>query len=288
MRALRLAAGVGIAVGITLLAGDLWLRAVPQGPATALDVAIHPPHVAVVIARPAPRSVKVQPAARRHAAHNPVELIAAVAPAPAVTPAVAAEPATPRPQHAPAPASPTKQPAPTGGSDTGSNPQPTPAPAPPPEPTPTPSPPPAPPAPPAETPQPPQPPSPPEPAAPEPPTPPAQPAAPAPLVTATGTCAYYTSQSITGTTVTVFFGVRAAGCPVNLASYQSTPIGHTNELYATGVFALGDWSLTIALTCGTSNEVDLFLGTPPLVLAGPGANPDLGAWSILPPCPPEG
>jgi hypothetical protein len=41
-------------VGITLLAGDLWLRAVPQGPVTALDVAIHPPHAAVVIARPAP------------------------------------------------------------------------------------------------------------------------------------------------------------------------------------------------------------------------------------------
>ena len=68
MRALRLAAGVGIAVGITLLAGDLWLRAVPQGPATALDVAIHPPHAAVVIARPASKHVKAParvPAERR-------------------------------------------------------------------------------------------------------------------------------------------------------------------------------------------------------------------------------
>ena len=46
--------------------------------------------------------------------------------------------------------------------------------------------------------------------------------------------------------------------------------------------------LTIALTCGTSNEVDLFLGTPPLVLSGPGANPDLGAWAIFRSCPAEG
>ncbi len=292
MRALRLAAGVGIAVGITLLAGDLWLRAVPQGPATALDVAIHPPHAAVVIARPASTQVKARPTTPPSVAHTPVELTAVVAPAPAPTSA-AAQPAKPAAQPAGTPAPEAQRPPPAGatGSESTSPSPPAPAPAPAPAPEPAPPAPSAPPAPPVETPQPPQPPAPPEPASPEPPAPPAPPAAPAapvPLATAGGTCAYYTSQSVAGATVTMFFAVRWAGCPVSLASYQSTPIGHTNELYATGVFAMGDWSLTIALTCGTSNEVDLFLGTPPLVLAGPGANPDLGAWAIFPPCPAEG
>ena len=279
MRALRLAAGVGVAVGITLLAGDLWLRAVPQGPATALDVAIHPPHAAVVIARPASKHVKARPATPPSVAHTPVELTAAPAPAAAPTSA-GVHPAKPAAQPAGTPPLAAHRPSPAGSTGSGSTPPPAPPPAPP-----------APPAPPVETPQPPQPPAPPEPASPEPPGPPAAPAAPGapvPLATAGGTCAYYTSQSVAGTTVTVFFGVRWAGCPVSLASYQSTPIGHTSEVYATGVFAMGDWSLTIGLTCGTSNEVDLFLGTPPLVLSGPGANPDLGAWAISPPCPAEG
>jgi hypothetical protein len=290
MRALRFAAGVGIAVGITLLAGDLWLRAVPQGPVTALDVAIHPPHAAVVIARPAPKHANAPPASGPSVAHNPVELTAVVAavPAPPATSAVAQHPATPVPRHARAVRAPVTHQLPTGGTGSGPADPPSPAPGPAPQPGPEPPSPPSPPPPPVDTPQPPQPPAPPEPAAPEPPTPPAQPAAPVPLATATGTCAYYTSQSVIGTTVTVFFGVRSTGCPVSLASYQSTPIGHTNEIYANGVFATGDWSLTIALTCGTSNEVDLFLGTPPLVMSGPGANPDLGAWAIFPPCPAEG
>ena len=61
----------GSRVGITLLAGDLWLRAVPQGPATALDVAIHPPHAAVVIARPASKQVKARPATPPSVAPHP-------------------------------------------------------------------------------------------------------------------------------------------------------------------------------------------------------------------------
>ena len=101
---------------------------------------------------------------------------------------------------------------------------------------------------------------------------------------AAGVCASYTSQALSGMSIVVSFNVMDANCPVSLASYQSTPTGHTHEAYATGLFATGAWSLTVPLSCHTSNEVDLFIGGPPLVLGGPNASPDLGAWAIFLPC----
>jgi outer membrane biosynthesis protein TonB len=267
-----------------LLGGDLWLRAIPDGPTIVREAAVHPPRISVVIAKPAPRRTQhpAAPSSKPTATHAPAELAAVHvrAPKPRVAhPHVVAPKAVPhkaKPAVQPKPVVPTaKTPAPA--------PAPSPAPAPAPEPTPSPTPPTPPELPPVDTPQPPIAPTPEPPAQPEPPV--EAPAPATPVTLSTGHCANYASQALDGTSVTVSFGVNEDNCPVTLTSYQSTPTGHTHELYAAGVFAIGTWSLTVGLSCGTDNQVDLFLGPPPLILGGPSASMDLGAWAIIPACP---
>ena len=80
MRALRFSVAVAIAVGLTLLAGDLWLRSIADAPRTAPDIAIHPPRISVVIARPAAKHTT--PRQTPHTvARTPVELAAMPLPA---------------------------------------------------------------------------------------------------------------------------------------------------------------------------------------------------------------
>lgn len=286
MRALRFSAAVAIAVGLTLLAGDLWLRSITDVPHAVQDVAIHPPRISVVIAQPTAKHTKPHRPARHKPSHTPVELVATQSPAktgqaakPAAHPTIQVAQHTVTRTHHVARHTPKPQPVST----------PTPKPKPQPVPTPTPTPPTTTPPPtdtPPATPQPPVTPGPlppTTPGAPEPPVDtPVVPTAPAAL--AMGPCAAYTSQTRSGAALTVSFDVSVVNCPVSLASYQSTTAGHTNEAYASGVFATGAWSLTVALTCGTDNQADLFVGAPPLVIGGPNANLDLGAWAIFFPC----
>jgi hypothetical protein len=101
---------------------------------------------------------------------------------------------------------------------------------------------------------------------------------------AAGLCALYTSETHSSSSVTVTFHVNTAGCQVTLTSYQSTINGRTNEKFASGVFGVGDQTLTVPLTCGTDNQVDLFLG--PVPPPYPDASTDLQALSITPECTP--
>jgi hypothetical protein len=99
---------------------------------------------------------------------------------------------------------------------------------------------------------------------------------------AAGLCAKYDSDTHTSSSVTVTLIVNSAPCQVTLVSYQSTSAGHTNEQFDTETFTtLGPHTLTVPLTCGTDNQIDLMLGTPP-----PNASTDLHAFAIQgPTCP---
>ena len=93
-------------------------------------------------------------------------------------------------------------------------------------------------------------------------------------------CAHYTSQTNTATSVTVTFEVFEDGCAVTLTSYQSTSTGHTHQAWAGDRFDIGTHSLTVPLTCGTDNQVALYIGEVE------NAESDIGSWSITPQCGP--
>lgn len=98
---------------------------------------------------------------------------------------------------------------------------------------------------------------------------------------AAGLCAHFTGFTNTSTSVTVTFDVFSPGCVVTLTSYQSTINGPVNQKFSSGTFGPPSGSLTVPLTCGTDNQIDLFLGTAP-----PDASTDLHAFALTPSCAP--
>jgi hypothetical protein len=76
----------------------------------------------------------------------------------------------------------------------------------------------------------------------------------------------------------VTFEVYSQPCTVTLTSYQSTSSGHTNQVYSAGTFSNGTHTLTVPLTCGTDNQVALYIGQVET------AQSDIGSWSITPQC----
>ena len=85
--------------------------------------------------------------------------------------------------------------------------------------------------------------------------------------------------------MTVTFDVFQAPCTVTLTSYQSTSGGHTHQVYSTGTdLGVGLHTLTVAVTCGTDNQLDLFIGpTPP---PEPNGTTDIHAFAVTPECAP--
>jgi hypothetical protein len=103
---------------------------------------------------------------------------------------------------------------------------------------------------------------------------------------AAGLCAFPTSSgggpiTVSGTTATATFDVVSVPCTVNLVSYQSqtggtrVPIDSVAQTYT----ATGHYTLQVHLLCGTDNQIELFVGSPP-----PSAGTDIGAFSVTPSC----
>ncbi|MGZ8706340.1 MAG: hypothetical protein ACXW0R_03030 [Gaiellaceae bacterium] len=85
-----------------------------------------------------------------------------------------------------------------------------------------------------------------------------------PQANAAVVCAYITSMTASGTTVTASFNVVENGCQVSLMgiSYAngSTVVVDTS----TGIFSVGLHQLQVHLPCGVATEADLILGPPVL------------------------
>ena len=104
---------------------------------------------------------------------------------------------------------------------------------------------------------------------------------------AAGLCAYPVTTSAggpitaSGTTATATFTVVSAPCTLNLISYQSladgtrVPVDSVSQTYS----KKGTYTLQVHLDCGTDNQVDLFLGSPP-----PTGTNDIGAAAFTPSC----
>jgi hypothetical protein len=96
-------------------------------------------------------------------------------------------------------------------------------------------------------------------------------------------CAYPVAPvfSANGTTATASFAVVSTPCTVNLISYHSLtggtriPVDSVTQTFTSP----GSYTLSVRLDCGTDNQVEMFLGSPP-----PNGDNDIGAAAFTPSC----